>query len=125
LLILGFQKRDKMQLREIDGVVVITVEKEIMQEDVESMQQSFESLRLEKHFNIVMDFALCNYITSMGLSVIFHAKKKMVENGGDIRIARINTLIKNLFEMTNLNKAMNIYGTVEEAVHSYNLGTNN
>jgi anti-sigma B factor antagonist len=114
-----------MLTREIDNVVIITVEKEIMQEDVETMQHDFEYLILEKHYNIVIDFAQCNYITSMGLSVIFHAKKKMTENGGDIRIARINTLIKNLFEMTNLNKTINIYGTVEEAVQSFNPGTNN
>ncbi|MBL8026399.1 MAG: STAS domain-containing protein [Fibrobacteres bacterium] len=114
-----------MRIREIDNVVVVTVEKEIMQEDVETVQQTLNNLLLEKNINVVLDFAQCNYLTSMGLSVIFHAKKKMAEHGGDIRIARINTLITNLLEMTNLNKAMSIYGTVEEAVQSFNPGKNN
>ncbi len=108
-----------MNIYEKNGITIVSVERDIMQEHLESLQNLFESFINEKKVGVVLDFSQCNYITSMGLSIIFHAKRKLSEQGGDIKITGVNPLITNLLEMTNLNKTINSYNTIDEAVQSF------
>ncbi len=100
-------------------VLIFSLEKEVVQEDVDILQKKLVEFLDSGEFKIVLDMSQCSYITSMGLSTIFHVKKKFNEKGGDIKIARINTLIRNLFSLTNLNKTIDIFNTLEEAVNAF------
>ena len=108
-----------MQTKMQNGVMIFSLEKEVVQEDVDVLQQRLMEILDNGNTKIVLDMSECSYITSMGLSTIFHAKKKFNEKNGDIKIARINTLIKNLFSLTNLNKTIDIFETLDEAVNAF------
>ena len=102
-----------------DSVIIITIESEIMQEDVEGLKNALIELLEKGHQKVVLDMSGCEYITSMGLSAIFGAKKRFSSAGGDIKIAGINKLIRNLFELTNLTKKISIFDQIEDAVKSF------
>jgi anti-sigma B factor antagonist len=102
-------------------VLIFSLEEEVVQEDVELLQKKLLDLLAEGHLKVVLDMAQCSYITSMGLSAIFHAKKRYNEKGGDIRIARVNSLIRNLLTLTNLNKTIRSFETLNEAIQSFSL----
>ena len=108
-----------MQIIKQKDVLIFALEKEVVQEDVDLLQKKLIELLDAGNLKVVLDMSQCSYITSMGLSAIFHVKKRFNEKGGDIKIARINTLIKNLFSLTNLNKTIDIFNTLEEAVNAF------
>jgi len=108
-----------MQTKKEKDVLIISIEKEVVQEDVDLLQKKLLEFLDGGTLKVVLDMSQCSYITSMGLSAIFHVKKKFNEKSGDIKIARINTLIKNLFALTNLNKTIDIFNTLEEAVNAF------
>jgi anti-anti-sigma factor len=108
-----------MQTRTEKDVLIISIENEVAQEDTDVLQKKLLEFLEAGTLKIVLDMSQCGYINSMGLSTILHIKIKFNEKGGDIKIARINTLIKNLFELTNLNKIIDIFETVEEGVSAF------
>jgi anti-sigma B factor antagonist len=108
-----------MLIKKEKDVLIFSLEKEVVQEDVDVLQKKLLETLDEGGLKVVLDMSKCNYITSMGLSAIFHVKRKFNEKGGDIRIACINTLIKNLFSLTNLNKTISIYDSLEDATKEF------
>lgn len=109
----------ELAIREENGVTVVVVEGGIVQEGVEDFKKLLLDLLDRGKLKLVLDMEKCGYVTSMSLAAIFTSKKRFKESGGDIRIARINRLIRNLFELTNLRRAADIFETVEEAVRSF------
>ncbi|MFH0920151.1 MAG: STAS domain-containing protein [Fibrobacterota bacterium] len=107
------------ETKAIKKVTVVYIPKEIMQEDVPELRTVLSGVLASGCKGVVLDMTSCPYITSTGLSAIFHEKKRFVEAGGDIKIASINALIQNLLDLTNLAKAIEIFNQVQEAVDSF------
>lgn len=108
-----------MELQEHPKATVVKLDREVMPEDVELLQKTLLDALAAGTRNVVVDLEACSYITSMGISAIFHVKKRYNEKSGDLRLANANRLIRNLFEMTNLAKAIGLYDSVALAVNSF------
>jgi|SRR3989339_110048 len=107
------------EIKEENGVVVLSVDGDILQENVEIFKTQLDKLFKEGKKLLILDMVHCHYVTSMSLSAIFHAKKRFREAGGDIRISGINRLIRNLFELTNLKQAVDIFEDLPSAISSF------
>ena len=108
-----------IKTREVGDVLVAVIEGGILQENVDDFQNKLHSMCDKGWTKVVLDMEQCNYITSMCLAVISNAKKKFIAANGDIKIANVNRLIKNLFDITNLKKKIEILDSVENAVKSF------
>lgn len=58
--------------------------------------------------SFVLDFGICRFIDSTGLGVIVSSYKKCVENGGTIRLTRMNDNVHKIFELTRLTNVFEI-----------------
>lgn len=64
---------------------------------------------------IVLDLGAVEYISSVGLSAILSAAKKMKSVNGRLALANLNDRVRLVFEMSGFLRLLPVYGTVEEA----------
>jgi anti-sigma B factor antagonist len=109
----------KTRLTESNDVSILTIEGNIMQEYVSVFQSRLSDLIERGRMKIVIDMSEASYISSLCLAVIVEAQNRTSAAGGGIKIASANKLVTNLFEITNLNKKIPIFGTVDGAVAAF------
>jgi anti-anti-sigma factor len=106
----------KMLTRELNGIVILTVDSTVLQEHVPLLRERLLDFIANDHYKFVIDMIEASYMSSMALAMLLEIKRLSVANGGDIRIANANKLIRNLFMITNLQKALEICDSVDDAV---------
>ena len=79
------------------------------------------SLIEQGHRRLVVDLADVSFIDSSGLGALVSALKtlKRSDNGGDVRLARVQAPVVSLLEIIRLNRVFTSYVSVEQAVQSY------
>ncbi len=109
----------KIRIEEKDGVTIVFIDGNVLQENVPLFRVKLLELIESDITRIVLDMLSCNYISSMCLAAIVDVKKKLIEKKGDVKIARVNKLVLNLLETTNLLKQIEVYDDVPAAVRSF------
>ena len=107
------------KLHDHNDVVELAIEGNILQESVEVLKGRFYELIEQGKVHIVLNMALSNYVSSLCLAVIVDVKNRLLQSKGDLKIANVNRLIRNLLEITNLAKKIELYDSVEEAVAAF------
>ena len=64
---------------------------------------------------IVIDMEKVDFLDSTGLGVLVEGLKRAKTNEGDLAIVATHDKILKIFDITGLNKAFRIFGSVEEA----------
>jgi anti-sigma B factor antagonist len=79
------------------------------------------SLIEQGHRRLVVDLADVGFIDSSGLGALVSALKtlKRSDNGGDVRLARVQAPVVSLLEIIRLNRVFTAYPSVEQAVQSF------
>lgn len=67
------------------------------------------------HTAVVIDCADLVYITSAGLRSILTVAKALKKNGGDLRIAALRDVVKNVYEISGFGAIIPTFETVEAA----------
>jgi anti-anti-sigma factor len=111
----------KIKIEEKEGATVVFIDGNILQENVPIFRVKLLELLEANTTCIVLDMIACNYISSMCLAAIVDVKKKLIEKKGDIKMARVNKLVVNLLETTNLIKQIEVYNDIAAAVKSFKL----
>ena len=109
----------KIRIREMGEVVEIAIEGNILQENVSLFKNRLVDLIENGKSKIVLNMVETSYVSSLCLAVIVNAKKRLVLKQGDIKIAMVNHLIRNLLEITNLVKKVELFDSVDEAIASF------
>jgi len=66
--------------------------------------------------DIIVDLTDLNYMDSSGLGVLIGLHKQCKLNGKKLKIFGLSKQLKELFVLTSLNKILNIYDTLEDAI---------
>ena len=66
--------------------------------------------------HLVIDLSEVSFVDSSGLGAIIGGLKVARQAGGELRIARPNQQVLLVLDLTSLNRVLEPYGTVEEAV---------
>ena len=69
--------------------------------------------------NIVVDLAGVDFIDSTGLAALVQGMKRCRQNRGDLRLCGLRHPVRLIFELTRLDRAMEIFGSRAEAVSSF------
>ena len=79
------------------------------------------SLIEQGHRRLVVDLADVGFIDSSGLGALVSALKtlKRSDNGGDVRLARVQAPVVSLLEIIRLNRVFTTYPSIEQAVQSF------
>jgi anti-sigma B factor antagonist len=79
----------------------------------------YDTVNAQK-IRLVLDLSKCQYLTSVMLAVLVNYKKRCSAQGGDIKLACLNSLVRGIVEKTNLDRIFGIYDSVEAAVQAFN-----
>jgi anti-sigma B factor antagonist len=101
------------------GVVELAIEGNVLQENVGVFKKTIADLISEGKIHIILNMGDTAYISSMCLAVLIDAKSKLSNLNGDLKIAVVNRLVRNLMEITNLVKKIEVYDSIEAAVESF------
>lgn len=108
----------KINVREVDGCVVVSLDSSVLQEHIPMLKSRLEALVEEGKTAIVIDMSNTGYLSSMGLSTILKAKGRAMECGGDLKLACVNQLIAHLLDITNLSRKLETFDSVGKALEA-------
>jgi anti-sigma B factor antagonist len=110
----------KLNEKMIDGTAVLTLKGDLLGEpETTEVRDKIHSLVGDDVKRVVIDLGGVNYVNSSGLGTLIAALTTMRNAGGELRLARIDEKVKNLFVITQLVKVFETYETVERALGSF------
>ena len=65
---------------------------------------------------LVVDFSRVNFVASSGLKALIAARRKIRVTGGDVALVGLNPQVREVLEMTGIDRLFGLYATVAEAV---------
>ena len=68
---------------------------------------------------LVLDLHAVDFIDSSGLGALIGGLKVARQQGGDLRIAAAGIQVRAVLKLTNLDRILSPYATVEEAIHDW------
>jgi len=84
------------------------------------VKKIFDKIIAGKQGKILLNFKDVSYVDSSGLATLVEILKGLRSYGGKLRITNLSTKVKNLFEITKLEKLFDIYQEEEEAIQTLN-----
>jgi len=105
-----------------DGITVVRPSGDRLDIEVASgFRSMLLSLIEQGNRRLVVDLADVSFIDSSGLGALVSALKtlKRSDNGGDVRLARVQPPVVSLLEIIRLNRVFTSYPTVEQAAQSF------
>ena len=106
--------------KEIDDLMIITLKgKLILQDETSQLHDCIKSV-LERDINkIVLNLKNLTRISSLGIGAIMRALTIVRDAGGDLRLAGLDSNIKNIFEITRLIGVIQIFDQNDQAIASF------
>jgi anti-anti-sigma factor len=100
-----------------DGYVImaLTIDSVLVDEN-EDIKKAFTDLLDAGNKNIILDLAQTFYISSLVLASLVFMQKRALGAGGKLLICNINPRVKEILEVTNLDKVFDIAGDSKDAV---------
>ncbi len=100
-------------------VVLVQLGGYIDQSNSQKLQKIFDDLFTSEHFFLIFDLTHLIYMSSAGWGIFVGEVKRFRENGGDIKLANMNSEIFELFQMLEFFHILEEYYSIEEALESY------
>ncbi len=72
------------------------------------------------HSKIVIDLSQCTHLDSTFIGVLVLTQKKLLANGGELKIVDPMDPAKELFYLTGINKIFDTFEIAEDALKSFN-----
>ena len=105
-----------VERRQVSDQAVLLVSGRMDAENAPQFEQQCRACIAEGLTVLVVDLGELRYISSMGLRSFVSIGKTLQDKGGALRICRLNGLVKQVFEITNLLGSFPVYESVEAAL---------
>lgn len=79
------------------------------------LEEVLDSLLKRDRFNVVVDLAGVDYISSAGWGIFISHIKEVRSNGGDIKLANMISNVHEIYELLEFDNVLTAYGSVDEA----------
>lgn len=110
----------KHTVTEKNGLVILALSGKIMGgPEATEINDLINRLIDEQKTKIVMDLKNVELMNSSGLGILIGAVHLLKNNQGGLRLIHVPDKIKSLLKSTKLNTVFDVFGTLEEAVASF------
>ncbi|MEG0051495.1 MAG: anti-sigma F factor antagonist [Terrisporobacter sp.] len=83
------------------------------------VREDVDDILFKKQVNyIIFDFKYVNFMDSSGIGVIIGRYKKIVNHGGKVSVINMKPRVEKVFNLSGMNKIIDIYETFEDAINS-------
>jgi len=87
----------------------------ILVDENEKLKKAYADLIAGGTKCIILDMANTTYISSLVIASLVYMQKMARDAGGNMVICGVNKKVREIFEVTNLDKVFDITGNLEEA----------
>lgn len=105
----------ELQERAGEGLVVLAPQGKLNLVTAPSVKARIEALAKEGAARVVLDLTGVSFIDSSGLGALIGSLKTARQAGGDLRIACAGEQVRAVLQLTNLDRILAPYDSVEEA----------
>jgi len=109
----------KIREEKANDAVVCFLEGEVNINNSPELRKAFEAMISRKEQKVLVDFQAVSYIDSSGLATLIEMYQRLKKAGGRLRFCCMDQKIRNVFEITKLNKLFEIFDTKELALREF------
>ncbi len=102
--------------REIDGVAVLSIERDLMPPDECPLRDRVDALVELGRLDVLIDLRHCPDMDSSDIGRLIRAHHSVRRAGGRVRLFGVETRVATLLEMTRLNTVLDVHPTEEAAL---------
>lgn len=112
----------RIAIKQTDKATIVTfTNKRMLEEwDIQTLQELIIAVIEQiQRIKLILDFRNVQFISSSaGLGALIRISKQVYEREGQLRLCNLSPKIYEIFEITRLNKAFEIYPDLESAIKS-------
>ena len=83
------------------------------------LEEVIDSLLKRERYNLIVDLAGVDYISSAGWGIFISHIKEVRANGGDIKLANMISNVHEIYELLEFDNVLAVYPSVDEARDSF------
>jgi anti-sigma B factor antagonist len=102
-----------------NDAVICKIEGEININTSPDLRKAFDKFINEDSKRIVIDFSGVPYIDSSGLATLIELLQRLKKIDGHLRIFNMSDKVKNVFEVTKLQKLFEIFEDEQQALENF------
>ena len=99
-----------------DKTAIISIEKNIISENVDILEDKLNYVKNAGALNFIFDFHNIEYMCSSALGIIASTLRVSAENGGVVYFCSLTKQLKKLFDATKFLTIVNISDNVDDAL---------
>jgi anti-anti-sigma factor len=103
----------------MDDVLVISLRGRLDTVTSPETETVIQAWITEGYRKIVLDAANLTYISSAGLRILIAAKKRLIPEGGDLRLAGMTPQVRSVFTIAGFDRIFQMYDTEKSALESF------
>ena len=100
----------------LGDALVCVLEGEVNISTSPELRKAFEVIIKSNEKKVLIDFSKVAYIDSSGLATLIEMLQRLKKSGGKLSFSNMSEKVKNVFEITKLDKLFSIFETREEAL---------
>ena len=105
--------------REQDNVLIFDIKGELDAKAAPDLKERLSERINAGYHRVLVNLSDISYLDSAGLGVLVSGLKIATRQNGDLRMWGLQEEVKNIFQLTRLNKVFQIFDTEEQALASY------
>lgn len=107
---------------EIEGIIILEIDGNIIGPPTSSLLSTrLNDLVKAGKNKIILDLAKVDWINSSGIGIITKALHMIRKYNGDLKLVRPLYKVKNILQITNFNKIIDIFDSIDKAIVQFNL----
>jgi len=107
------------EIIEEDKIAVISTPERIDASNSSVLKELITDIVSKNIYKIVVDLSNTNFIDSSGLGALVSKISICKNNNGDVRLVVLSDRVKEVLEITHLNKILKLFQNKEDAIKSF------
>jgi anti-sigma B factor antagonist len=105
-------------VEELDGVTVVGVSGELDYATAPRLRETFDGVISSGRTAVLVDLSDCTFIDSTGLSVLVHARSRLMDDArkGRLEVCCPDEQIRRLLQITGIDKAFGVHTSRDDAL---------
>ncbi len=108
----------RIEIIDYQGVKVLALSGEIDMYTSPTLREELMGLINKRVTPLLVDLKGVSYIDSSGIATFVEGLKRMMSYGGRLKLIGLLEGVKEIFSFSRLDKVFEIYGNLEDAIHS-------
>ncbi|NLU49503.1 MAG: anti-sigma F factor antagonist [Syntrophomonadaceae bacterium] len=108
----------RLDMRVIKDTLMVKIDGDVDMLVAEQLRQEIDRvIRVKNIKNLILDMEGVTFMDSAGLGVVLGRYKKIAATGGNMYIVRAKPVVKNILELSGVNKLVTVCATEKEIIN--------